>query len=88
MLDGHPAAAWNGPLAGDEHLRVENGDHQGRWPTPVVWSSGGERHVYELMALAVGTDLVSAPVYVFLETLSPGESPPEVGWILPHHYLM
>ena len=88
MLDGHPAVARNGPLAGIEHLWVENGDEQGRWPTPVVWSTGGERHLYELMAVAVTTGRGPAPVYAFLRTLSPGESEPEVGWVHPAHYLM
>ena len=88
MLEGHPAAARNGPLAGAEHLRVESGDDQGRWPSPVVWSTGGERHVYELMALTAGTAYVSAPVYIFSRTLGPGEAAPEIGWILPPHYLM
>lgn len=87
-MDGNSAAARNGPLGGAEHLWVENGDDQGRWPSPVVWSTGRERHVYALMALAVRTDYVSAPVYAFLRTLSPGESAPEIGWILPPHYLL
>jgi hypothetical protein len=85
----HPAAARDGPLAGELVLTVANQDDQGRWPTPVVWStSAGERHVYELMALRVGANLLLWPVYAFRRSLEAGESEPEVGRTVPPRYLM
>jgi hypothetical protein len=85
----HPAVAQNGPLVDQGGLTVANQDGQGHWPTPVVWSTaGGERHVYELMALEVGRNLAPSPVYAFLRTLAGQESGPEVAWVLPPRYLM
>ena len=85
----HPAVARNGPLVDQVGLTVVNQDGQGRWPTPVVWSTvAGQRHVYELMALEVGRNLASSPVYTFLRTLAAGESGPELAWGLPPRYLM
>jgi hypothetical protein len=85
----HPAVAQNGPLFDQVGLTVASQDGQGRWPTPVVWSTGeSERHVYELMALKVGRDLAPSPVYAFLGTLAVKESVPEVDWVPPPRYLM
>jgi hypothetical protein len=84
----HPATARDGPLAGEIELTVANQDDQGRWPTPVVWSTAGERHVYELMALRVGANLLLWPVYAFRRTLEAEESEPEIGWTRPPRYLL
>jgi hypothetical protein len=87
--DRHPAAAQDGPLADDVDLTVENQDGRERWPTPVVWSmSGGERHVYELMAVEVDGNLALHPVYTFRRTLSFGEPEPDTAWIISPRYLM
>jgi hypothetical protein len=88
-VDGHPATARNGPLAGDSELTVANEDDQGRWPSPVVWSTGqGLRHVYDLMALAYLDGAVSAPIYAFRRTLADDEQPPEIRWLTPPRYLL
>ena len=87
--DQHSATAENGPLAGDKGLTVEDQDHSGRWPSPVVWSSAGERHVYDLMALAaLSVAAAVVPVYAFRRTLEADEQAPEVGRKLPPHYRM
>jgi hypothetical protein len=87
-VDGHPATARNGPLAGDSELTVANQDDQGRWPSPVVWSTQGLRHVYDLMALAYLDGRVPAPVYAFRRTLGDDEPAPEIGRLTPPRYLL
>lgn len=84
----HPAAARDGPLAGDMELTVAMQDDQGRWPTPVVWSAAGERHVYDLMALKVDSNLKLWPVYAFCRSLGREESEPALGWTVPPRYVM
>ena len=84
----HLAAARNGPLAGDMELTVTKQDDQGRWPTPVVWSAAGERHLYALMALKVGSNLKLWPVYARCRSLGPEESEPAIGWTVPPRYIM
>ena len=87
-MQRHSATARDGPLAGDSGLTVADQDQDGRWPSPVVWSNAGERHVYDLMALVVDIGLFSAPAYVFRRTLGSGESEPKSAWMLPPRYLM
>jgi hypothetical protein len=84
----HPADARDGPLADTANLTVANPDGRGRWPSPVVWADPpGERHLYELMALAVDADL-ALPVYAFVRTLRSEDPDPRVTWVLPQRYLM
>ena len=82
------AAARDGPLADNGGLTIPK--QQGtRLPTPVVWATpAGKRHLYELMAVAVGKDLVPSPVYAFSRTLKATEAEPEIFWVLPLRYLM
>jgi hypothetical protein len=87
-MDQHSATAQNGPLAGQWGLTVADQDESGRWPSPIVWSAGGRRHVYDLMALAADSETALEPIYAFRETLGATAASPEAGWILPPHYLM
>ena len=83
------AAARDGPLAEDGGLTIAKQDGSDRWPTPVVWATpAGERHVYELMAVELGLDLVPSPVYAFLRTLRAREAVPEISWVFAPRYLM
>ena len=86
--DRHPATAQNGPLAGQWGLTVVDKDRDGRWLSPVVWSSEEGRHVYDLMALAVYSETALEPVYAFRNTLSTDEVDPESTRMHPPHYLM
>jgi hypothetical protein len=88
MQGRHPAEARDGPLARDTDLTVAKQDDQELWPTPVVWAAAGGRHVYELMALKVGPDLVRLPIYAFRRTLDGWESEPAIGWTLPTRYVL
>jgi hypothetical protein len=87
-LDGHPATARNGPLGGDARLTVQQWGGRDLWPTPVVWSDGGQRHVYDLRAVEVDAHLAVFPVYEFRRTLGCTESEPEMAWRSPPRYLM
>ena len=84
----HPAEARDGPLACDTELTVAKQDAEDLWPTPVVWSAVGERHVYELMALKIDSDRTLWPVYVFRRSLDAEESEPVIAWVVPPRYLI
>jgi hypothetical protein len=73
----HRAIADDGPLAGDPDLTVDDHDAEGRWPSPVVWTTGPtERHVYVISHIALTP--TGAPAYRFERTLEAHEpSPPE-----------
>jgi hypothetical protein len=84
----HPAEARDGPLARDTDLTVAKQEGQHLWPTPVVWSAAGVRHVYELMAVKVGSNRRLWPVYAFRRSLDAGESEPAIAWTVPPRYVM
>ena len=87
--DRHSAAARDGPLADDGGLTIAKQNGSDRWPTPVVWATPpGERHVYELMAVEVGPDVVPSPVYAFLRTLRARGAEPEISWVFWPRYLV
>jgi hypothetical protein len=80
----HPALAENGPLGGDLTLTVSDQDSEGRWPSPVVWTTGPhQRHVYILSRVSFTP--VEMPTYRFERTLDSGEQDPPEGWIHPPH---
>jgi hypothetical protein len=71
----HPALAEDGPLGGDLTLTVSDQDSEGRWPSPVVWTTGpNERHVYVLSRISLTP--VEVPTYRFERTLDSGEQDP------------
>jgi hypothetical protein len=88
QLDGHPAAARNGPLGGEARLTVPQRGSRDLWPTPVVWSDRGQRHVYDLRAVEVDAHLAVFPIYEFRRTLGGKEPEPEMAWRRPSRYLM
>lgn len=83
------ADARNGPLAGNLGLTVDGQDDKGRWPTPVVWAGPcGERHLYELVAVAVRSDTGQSPIYEFGRTLGSAEADPPKGSAHPRRFLL
>jgi hypothetical protein len=80
----HLAIAEDGPLAGDPHLRVDDHDSEGRWPSPVVWSTGpDQRHVYVLSHISVSSTTGGVPTYRFERTLRADDPDPPEGWATP-----
>jgi hypothetical protein len=60
---------------------------QDLWPTPIVWASQAQPHVYDLKAVEVDAQLAIVPVYDFRRTLGTAEPEPEVSWVRPTRYL-
>jgi hypothetical protein len=72
----HQALAGDGPLAGDQSLKVEEPGGIG-WPSQVLWRTGpgpNERHLYRFKDVALTPSGV--PVYEFVRTLDPDEPDP------------
>jgi hypothetical protein len=72
----HQAFAEDGPLAGDQSLKVEEPGGTG-WPSQVLWRTGPgpyERHLYRFKDVALTPSGV--PVYGFVRTLDPDEPDP------------
>jgi hypothetical protein len=88
QLNGHTASARNGPLGGKARLTVPQRGGRDLWPTPVVWSDRGQRHVYDLRAVEVDARLAVFPIYEFRRTLGGKEPEPEMAWRRPARYLM
>jgi hypothetical protein len=69
----HQALAEDGPLAGDQSLKVEEPGGTG-WPGLALWRTGpnsNERHLYRFKDVALTP--AGIPVYEFVRTLGPGE---------------
>jgi hypothetical protein len=78
----HPAIAEDGPVADDRTLTVDDHDSEGRWRSPVVWTTGPDpRQLYGLSGLALSPS--GAPVYRHERTLDPGEPDPPAGRVKP-----
>jgi hypothetical protein len=70
----HQALAEDGPLAGDQSLKVEEPRGAG-WPSQALWRTGpNERHLYRFKDVALAPSGV--PVYEFVRTLDPDEPDP------------
>jgi hypothetical protein len=71
----HQALAEDGPLAGDQSLKVEEPRGTG-WPGQVLWRTGpspNERHLYRFKDVTLTSGV---PVYEFVRTLGPDEPDP------------
>ena len=69
----HQGLAEDGPLAGDQSLKVEEPGAAG-WPGLALWRTGpgpNERHLYRFKDVALTPSGV--PVYEFVRTLGPDE---------------
>jgi len=87
-LEPHRVTARGGPPAGEAGLAVPQRVSHDLWPTPIVWASQAQRHVYDLKAVEVDAQLAIVPVYDFRRTLGTAEPEPEVSWVRPTRYLL
>jgi hypothetical protein len=65
---------------------VDDHDSEGRWPSPVVWTTGpgpGERHVYVLSHMTLAGAIGGVPTYRFERTLGSDEPEPPEGRAKP-----
>jgi hypothetical protein len=68
-------------VGGDPNLTVSDHDSEGRWQSPVVWTTGPhERHVYVISGVSMSVPTGGIPTYRYERTLKADEPDPPEDW--------